>query len=68
MNEIQLYMQDDFIEFKKFEGRDLSYSVFENVDFHKYVHLVSFFRSDFRGTKFSNIEFYKNNPELFMRH
>lgn len=49
------------MEFKRFESKDLSYSVFENIDFHKYVHLVSFFRSDFRGTKFTNIEFYKNN-------
>lgn len=61
MNEIQLYMQDDFIEFKRFESRDLSYSIFENIDFHKFIHLVSFFRSDFRGTKFNNNKFYKNN-------
>lgn len=26
-----------------------------------YMHPVSFFRSDFRGTKFKNINFYKNN-------
>lgn len=61
MNTLELYMQDDFIEFKKFESKDLSYSVFENVDFRRYTHLVSFFRSDFRGTKFTNINFYKNN-------
>lgn len=61
MNELQLYRQDDFMEFKKFESRNLSYSVFENIDFHKFMHLVSFFRSDFRGTKFTNIQFYKNN-------
>ena len=61
INGLQLYMQDDFIEFKRFESKDLSYSVFENIDFHKYVHLVSFFRSDFRGTKFTNVKFYKNN-------
>lgn len=61
MNELQQYMQNDFIEFKRFESKDLSYSIFENIDFHKYVHLVSFFRSDFRGAKFTNIKFYKNN-------
>ena len=61
MNELQLYRQDDFIEFKKFESRNLSYAVFENIDFHKSIHLISFFRSDFRGTKFTNIQFYKNN-------
>ncbi len=61
MNKLQLYKQDDFIDFKKFESRNLSYAVFENIDFHKFIHLISFFRSDFRGTKFTNIQFYKNN-------
>lgn len=61
MNEIQTYFQNDFIEFKKFEARDMSYSVFDKIDFHKCLHPVSFFRSDFRGTKFTNINFYKNN-------
>ncbi|MDE7269399.1 MAG: pentapeptide repeat-containing protein, partial [Acetatifactor sp.] len=61
MNELQLYKQNEFVEFKKFESRNLSYSVFENIDFHKFMHFVSFFRSDFRGTKFTNIQFYKNN-------
>lgn len=61
MNELQFYRQDDFIEFKKFESKNLSYAVFENIDFHKSVHSISFFRSDFRGTKFNNIQFYKNN-------
>ena len=43
MNELQLYKQDDFLEFKKFESRNLSYAVFENIDFHKSIHLISFF-------------------------
>lgn len=60
MNKLQIYMQDSFIELKKFECRDLSYSLFNNIDFHKYKHLVSFFRSDFRGSKFTDIMFYKN--------
>lgn len=61
MNEIQTYLQNDFIEFKKFEAKDMSYSVFDKIDFRKYLHSVSFFRSDFRGTKFTNVMFYKNN-------
>lgn len=62
LNEIQTYFQDDFaIKFKEFEARDLSYSIFNKIDFHKSLHPVSFFRSDFRGTKFTNISFYKNN-------
>ncbi|BFL20356.1 hypothetical protein [Mediterraneibacter gnavus] len=59
--EVQMYFQEDFIKLKKFEGMDMSYSVFEKVDFHRYMHPVSFFRSDFRGTKFKNINFYKKN-------
>ena len=61
VNEVQMYYQNDFIKFKEFEGKDLSYSIFEKVDFHKFIHSVSFYRSDFRGTKFTNINFYKNN-------
>lgn len=61
MNEVQLYSQENFLDFKKFESKDLSYSVFEKVDFHNYLQPVSFFRSDFRGSKFTNIKFYKNN-------
>lgn len=60
-NEVQMYFQNDFIKFKKFEARDMSYSVFNDIDFHQYLHPVSFFRSDFRGAKFTNISFYKNN-------
>lgn len=61
MNGIQTYVQQDFTEFKKFEGKDMSYSVFKNIDFYKYMHPVSFFRTDFRGTKFTNTAFFKNN-------
>ena len=43
MNELQFYRQDDFIEFKKFESKNLSYAVFENIDFHKSVHPISIF-------------------------
>lgn len=61
MKEVQLYNRDNLIKFKQFESQNLSYSVFENIDFHECAHPVSFFRSDFRGTKFEKIKFYKNN-------
>lgn len=61
MNELQSYSQESFTDFKRFESKDLSYYVFEKIDFHKYLQPVSFFRSDFRGSKFTNIKFYKNN-------
>lgn len=61
MENIQLYNKAVFDRFKKFEAKDLSYSVFEDVDFHEYIHTISFFRSDFRGSKFKKISFYKNN-------
>ena len=55
MKEVQLYNRDNLIKFKQFESQNLSYSVFENIDFHECAHPVSFFRSDFRGTKFEKI-------------
>lgn len=61
MNEVIKYHNDDFVGFKKYEAKDLSYSVFEEISFYNYVQPVSFFRSDFRGSKFSNVKFYKNN-------
>lgn len=61
MNEIVRYHNDDFMGFKKFESKDLSYSIFEKINFYNYIQPVSFFRSDFRGSKFSNVNFYKNN-------
>ena len=56
-----IYNQNSFLSMKKYEAQNLSYSVLKDTDFHKYSHTVSFFRSDFRGTKFENVSFYKNN-------
>lgn len=61
MNEIQVYNQQTFNKIKQFESRDLSYSLLQNVNFKECTNNVSFFRSDFRGTKFENVKFYKNN-------
>ncbi|MCL2064774.1 MAG: pentapeptide repeat-containing protein, partial [Candidatus Cloacimonetes bacterium] len=43
------------------EKEDLSYYLFENIDFSEHIRHISFFRSDFRGSKFTNVYFYKNN-------
>ncbi len=61
MNIIETYNQDSFLPLKKFENQNLSYSLFKDVDFHNYAHSISFFRTDFRGSKFQKVSFYKNN-------
>jgi len=43
------------------EKEDLSYTLFENLDFTEAKRHISFFRSDFRGSKFVKVKFYRNN-------
>ncbi|MDR2166407.1 MAG: pentapeptide repeat-containing protein, partial [Clostridiales bacterium] len=43
------------------EKEDFTYTLFENIDFMQDDSPVSFFRSDFRGAKFVNVIFYRNN-------
>lgn len=43
------------------EKEDLSHTLFENIDFTLTKRHVSFFRSDFRGSKFLNVHFFHNN-------
>jgi len=43
------------------EKEDLSFCLFENIDFFESKRHISFFRSDFRGSKFLFVNFYKNN-------
>lgn len=45
----------------KRDKEDFSYTMFENVDFTIDISPTSFFRCDFRGTKFINVIFNKNN-------
>lgn len=45
----------------KYERTNLSYLIFKGLNFKKEPFPISFFRSDFRGSKFENVEFYKNN-------
>lgn len=60
---------DSLISLKKFafngsynrDKEDFSYSVFENINFITDESPTTFFRCDFRGTKFVNVNFYKNN-------
>jgi len=60
---------DELVQVKKFlrtnnflrEKEDLTYTLFENIDFRKEDNSTSFFRSDFRGAKFINVIFYANN-------
>jgi uncharacterized protein YjbI with pentapeptide repeats len=43
------------------EKEDLTFCLFENINFYESKRHISFFRSDFRGSKFSLVQFYKNN-------
>ena len=47
----------------EFESRDLSYEIFKDLDFTE-NYAISFYRSDFRGSKFISDTFYKNNFDL----
>lgn len=42
------------------ESLDLSFKLFENLDYSVNEHIVSFYRCDFRRSKFNNCIFYKN--------
>lgn len=55
------YTTSSFSELDGFERCDLSYSVFNDVDFRSMKFPTSFFRSDFRGTQFAHMYFFKNN-------
>lgn len=46
------------------EKQDLTYQIFKDLDYTKLVHKTSFYRSDFRGSKFENITFYQNNFDI----
>jgi uncharacterized protein YjbI with pentapeptide repeats len=43
------------------EKEDLSYHVFNDMNFYESKRHISFFRSDFRGSSFFNVKFYRNN-------
>lgn len=43
------------------DKEDFTYTLFEKVDFSKDAIPTTFFRSDFRGAKFIEVDFYKNN-------
>lgn len=43
------------------EKEDLSYYIFKDLNFSDSKRHISFYRSDFRGSKFINVNFYRNN-------
>ncbi|MGW7160046.1 pentapeptide repeat-containing protein [Paenibacillus taichungensis] len=43
------------------EKENLTYTLFEKLDFIHDLPKISFFRSDFRGSRFVNVSFHKNN-------
>ncbi len=46
---------------EKVEKQNLTYQIFKDIDYTKLKYKTSFYRSDFRGSKFENITFYQNN-------
>ncbi len=49
---------------EKVEKQDLTYRIFKDIDYTKLKYKTSFYRSDFRGSKFENITFYQNNFDI----
>ncbi len=59
----ELMKKDNIFELSKYEKTDMedfSYKKFIDLDFLTNDTVVSFFRSDFRGSTFENIKFFKN--------
>lgn len=42
---------------ENYEKKDLTYQIFSNIDFSIFKSIISFYRSDFRGSNFDNIIF-----------
>lgn len=61
MNELTNYRKFEFNGSFKREKEDFTYTVFLDYDFSLDKQITSFFRSDFRGSRFENIKFHKNN-------
>ncbi|MDE6606915.1 MAG: hypothetical protein K2K54_04055, partial [Lachnospiraceae bacterium] len=49
---------------EKVEKQDLTYQIFKDLDYTKLMYKTSFYRSDFRGSKFENVTFYQNNFDI----
>lgn len=58
-----LLIQVDISVDQSYEKCDLSYKVFKDIDFTE-IGPISFYRSDFRGSKFSSVTFSDNNFDL----
>lgn len=46
------------------EKQDLTYQIFKDLDYTKLKWKTSFYRSDFRGSRFENVTFYQNNFDI----
>lgn len=49
---------------EKVEKQDLTYQIFKDIDYTRLIYKTSFFRSDFRGSKFENVTFFQNNFDI----
>lgn len=63
MFDINKYFKISSENLENYECRDLSYTIFDNINFSQ-TGSISFYRSDFRGSKFSSDIFFENNFDL----
>lgn len=64
MNLLSVYNFFDKQNEEKVEKQDLTYQIFKDIDYTRLKYKTSFYRSDFRGSKFENTVFYQNNFDI----
>lgn len=64
MNSLSIYNLFCNQDQEKVEKQDLTYKIFKDIDYMRLTYKTSFYRSDFRGSKFENVTFYKNNFDI----
>ncbi len=61
MHSLEKYKYFNYKKGIDYTANSLTYMIFENIDFKSIEENVSFFRCDFRGSTFRNVNFYKND-------
>ena len=61
MHSLEKYKYFNYKKGVDYTANSLTYMIFENIDFKSIEENVSFFRCDFRGSTFRNVNFYKKH-------
>lgn len=64
MNSLSIYNFFRKQNEEKIEKQNLTYQIFKDIDYTKLMYKTSFYRSDFRGSKFENVTFFRNNFDI----